>query len=42
VTATSPMRLLVLPSAHMLALMHDIPAFGGAIRRAVRDRLPGL
>jgi aromatic-L-amino-acid decarboxylase len=42
VTATSPMRLLVLPSPHMLTLMQEIPSLGAAIQRAVRDRLPGL
>lgn len=42
VTATSPMRLLVLPSPYLLTLMQEIPSLGAAIQRAVRDRLPGL
>ncbi len=40
--ATSPVRLLVFPGASFNTLVRDIPAFGDEIRRAVRERLPGL
>ena len=42
VTATSPMRLLVLTSADLLLLMNEIPQISAQVSRAVRDRLPGL
>jgi CRP-like cAMP-binding protein len=42
VTATSPMRLLVLTSADLLLLMNEMPQISAQISRAVRDRLPGL
>jgi aromatic-L-amino-acid decarboxylase len=42
VTATSPVRLLVFPGASFNTLVRDVPAFGDEIRRAVRERLPGL
>ena len=42
VTATSPMRLLVLTSADLLLLMNDMPRINAQVSRAVRDRLPGL
>jgi CRP-like cAMP-binding protein len=42
VTATSPMRLLVLTSADLLVLMAEMPPVSGQLSRAVRDRLPGL
>jgi hypothetical protein len=42
VTATSPMRLLVLTSADLLLLMNDMPQISAQVSRAVRDRLPGL
>ncbi len=42
VIATSPVRLLVFPGASFNTLVRDIPAFGDEIRRAVRERLPGL
>jgi glutamate/tyrosine decarboxylase-like PLP-dependent enzyme len=42
VIATSPVRLLVFPGASFNTLVRDVPAFGDEIRRAVRDRLPGL
>jgi hypothetical protein len=42
VIATSPARLLVFPGASFNTLVRDVPAFGDEIRRAVRERLPGL
>lgn len=42
VIATSPARLLVLPGARFNTLVRDVPGFGDQIRRAVRERLPGL
>jgi CRP-like cAMP-binding protein len=42
VIATSPARLLVLPSARFNTLVRDVTGFGDQIRRAVRERLPGL
>jgi hypothetical protein len=42
VTATTPMRLLVLSSADLLLLMNEMPRVSAQISRAVRDRLPGL
>jgi CRP-like cAMP-binding protein len=42
VIATSPVRLLVLPAARFNTLVRDVPGFGDQIRRAVRERLPGL
>jgi aromatic-L-amino-acid/L-tryptophan decarboxylase len=42
VTATSSMRLLVLTSADLLALMDEIPEISAQVSRAARDRLPGL
>ena len=42
VTATSPMRLLVLASADLLVLMEEIPEIAAQVSRAARDRLPGL
>jgi CRP-like cAMP-binding protein len=42
VMATSPVRLLVFPGASFNTLVRDVPAFGDEIRRAVRERLPGL
>jgi hypothetical protein len=42
VTATSPMRLLVLTSADLLLLMNDMPHISAQVSRTVRDRLPGL
>jgi aromatic-L-amino-acid decarboxylase len=42
VVATSPARLLVLPGARFNTLVRDVPGFGDRIRRAVRERLPGL
>ena len=42
VTATSPMRLLVLTSADLLLLMNEMPQISAQVSRAVRDRLPGL
>jgi hypothetical protein len=42
VTATSPMRLLVLASADLLVLMEEIPEIAAQVHRAARDRLPGL
>jgi hypothetical protein len=42
VTATSPMRLLVLANADLLALMEEIPEIAAQVSRAARDRLPGL
>lgn len=42
VIATSPVRLLVFPGASFNTLVRDVPGFGDEIRRAVRERLPGL
>ena len=42
VTATTPMRLLVLTSADLLVLMEEIPQINAQVSRAMRDRLPGL
>jgi glutamate/tyrosine decarboxylase-like PLP-dependent enzyme len=42
VIATSPVRLLVFPGASFNTLVRDVPAFGDEIRRAIRERLPGL
>ena len=42
VLATSPLRLLVFPGASFNTLVRDVQAFGDEIRRAVRERLPGL
>jgi aromatic-L-amino-acid/L-tryptophan decarboxylase len=42
VTATSPMRLLVLANANLLVLMEEIPEIAAQVSRAARDRLPGL
>jgi aromatic-L-amino-acid decarboxylase len=42
VTATSPMRLLVLTSADLLLLMNEMPQISAQVSRAVHDRLPGL
>ena len=42
VTATSPMRLLVLANTDLLALMDDVPAIAAQVTRTARDRLPGL
>ena len=42
VTATSPMRLLLLASADLLVLMEEIPEIAAQVHRAARDRLPGL
>ena len=42
VTATSPMRLLVLANADLLALMEEIPAIAVEVTRTARDRLRGL
>jgi aromatic-L-amino-acid decarboxylase len=42
VTATSPMRLLVLANADLLALMDEIPEIAAEITRTAHDRLPGL
>jgi hypothetical protein len=42
VIATSPARLLVLPPARFNTLVRDVTGFGDQIRRAVRERLPGL
>jgi aromatic-L-amino-acid/L-tryptophan decarboxylase len=42
VTATSPMRLLVLADGDLRALMHEIPELAAEITRTARDRLPGL
>jgi aromatic-L-amino-acid decarboxylase len=42
VTATSPMRLLVLANADLLVLMEELPGIAAQISRAARDRLPGL
>jgi aromatic-L-amino-acid/L-tryptophan decarboxylase len=40
--ATSPVQLLVFPGASFNTLVRDVPAFGDEIRRAIRERLPGL
>jgi glutamate/tyrosine decarboxylase-like PLP-dependent enzyme len=42
VTATSPMRLLVLASADLLLLMNELPQVSAQVSGAMRDRLPGL
>jgi hypothetical protein len=42
VTATSPMRLLVLANEDLLALMDEVPAIAREVSRTARDRLPGL
>lgn len=42
VIATSAVRLLVFPGASFNTLVRDVPGFGDEIRRAVRERLPGL
>jgi len=42
VIATSEVRLLVFPGASFNTLVRDVPGFGDEIRRAVRERLPGL
>ena len=42
VTATSPMRLLVLANADLLVLMEEIPEIAAQVSRAAHDRLPGL
>ena len=42
VIATSPVRLLVFPGASFNTLVRDVPSFGDELRRAVRERLPGL
>jgi hypothetical protein len=42
VTATSPARLLVLPGTRFTILVRDAAGFGDRIRRALRERLPGL
>jgi CRP-like cAMP-binding protein len=42
VTATSPMRLLVLAGADLLVLMEEIPEIAAQVSRAAHDRLPGL
>ena len=42
VTATSPMRLLVLANADLLVLMDQIPEIAAHVHRAAHDRLPGL
>ena len=42
VTATSPMRLIVLASADLLLLMNELPEVAAQISRAARDRPPGL
>ena len=42
VTATSPMRLIVLASADLLLLMNELPQVSAQISGAMRDRLPGL
>lgn len=42
VTATSPMRLLVLANADLAALMDEIPGLAAEMTRTARDRLPGL
>ncbi len=42
VTATAPMRLLVLANADLLVLMEELPEIAAQVSRAARDRLPGL
>ena len=42
VTATSPMRLLVLANADLLVLMDEMPEIAAQVSRAAHDRLPGL
>ncbi|CAN5694904.1 hypothetical protein BH18ACT11_BH18ACT11_16900 [soil metagenome] len=42
VIATSSVRLLTFPGASFNTLVRDVPGFGDEIRRAVRERLPGL
>jgi CRP-like cAMP-binding protein len=42
VIATSPLRLFVLPHPRFQTLMRQVPAFEAQIRRAARERLPGL
>jgi aromatic-L-amino-acid decarboxylase len=42
VTATAPMRLLVLANADLLVLMEEIPEIAAQVSHAARDRLPGL
>src|SRR5918997_878255 len=42
VIASSPVRLLVFPGASFNTLVRDVPGFGDAIRRVVRECLPGL
>jgi hypothetical protein len=42
VSATSRVQLLVFPGASFNTLARDVPGFGDEIRRAVRERLPGL
>ncbi len=42
VTATAPLRLLVLPQARFQALLRQAPRFEQQIRQAVRERLPTL
>jgi CRP/FNR family cyclic AMP-dependent transcriptional regulator len=39
VTATEPLRLLVLTPGHFGRLMADVPAIDAIVRRAVRERL---
>jgi MFS family permease len=40
VTATEPLRLLVLAPAHLARLMAENPGIDEQVRRAVRERLP--
>ena len=40
VTATSPVRLLVIPSGLAPLLARDLPVVGERLRRAVKERLP--
>jgi CRP-like cAMP-binding protein len=40
VTATSPVRLLVIPSGLAPRLARDLPVVGERLRRAVKERLP--
>ena len=42
VTATAPLRLVVLPVTRFQALMQQMPEFERQIRQAVRERLPTL
>jgi hypothetical protein len=42
VSATSRVQLPVFPDASFNTLARDVPGFGDEIRRAVRERLPGL